>query len=267
MLNIYSDHSYRVYDIESGIIISSFRNFHIRKNGKLIRGVKWRTAKAKELFSYLLHKDHYVSKNELTNLFWKDYNQEKALHNLYCTIYQIKELIKSLNLDIEIINTANGYELYLNNIHHDVKVLENTLEIFTEVTDENYLLINKVLNLYTGDYLQDEDYDWKDNRSEQLRMIYISTVHKMMEYYENNEKYMQAIMLGLKSQKLYPYLQSNYLMLMNLYDKVGDYYNVEKQYNLLKNLLHAEYNKVPNQLVRDWYINWKFDRVILHDDE
>lgn len=245
--------------------INLFKQFHISKNNEEINNIKWRTSKSKELFIYLVqHEGEIVRKDILVEMLWPDLDTEHAYENLYTTIYNIRKTIKNVNLDIEIINMDHGYELKLNNVTCDVKEWENGIKKLNElllhanITNKNEIIDNykKIMKLYKGDYLAEETYIWAENEQERIRILFIDTAKKMIDYLSSIEEYTEAILLSLQLQDLYPYLDYSYFKLMQLYDEFGEIYNVERQYKKLIEMLNQEFNIKPNQAIQSWYHNW-----------
>lgn len=84
--------------------------------------VKWRTAKSKDIFAYLLHHQNCkVGKYTLIEIHWPSIGDREAYARLYTAIYYIRAKINTMKLPIELINTTQGYELKLKDILIDVE--------------------------------------------------------------------------------------------------------------------------------------------------
>lgn len=92
--------------------------------------IKWRTAKGRELFAYLLHHRHrMVSRSSLLDLLWSDFSPDKGMQQLYTAIYYIRYTLKQLKVtDIIIESGSNvdgyGYQLSLNSMILDCEQWE-----------------------------------------------------------------------------------------------------------------------------------------------
>lgn len=242
-------------------MICTFKYFHINEENSEVKNIKWRTSKAKELFIYLVqHESEIVRKDVLIELLWPELEVENAYENLYTTIYHVRKTLEDIEVDVEIISSVHGYELNLKNIRHDVSDwLQGVQKINQQLLNDSDNLLpyyKKVMKLYKGDYLAEETYVWKENEQERLRVIFIDTAKKMIDYLVEKEENTEAILLSLQLQDLYPYLDYSYFMLMKLYAQSGDMYNVERQYNRLKQVLKEEFNAKPNKSIKYWYQNW-----------
>ncbi|MEJ8776306.1 hypothetical protein [Pseudogracilibacillus sp. ICA-222130] len=247
MIDLYTG----VKRFQEGKMIRTFKTLQFMEDGDVIKDVNWRTIKAKELFCYLLqHKS--ASKEELTTMLWPEYDETKAMQNLYTTIYQIKSMLKSIDFNIDITNTVGRYEMILHDVAVDLHIFESVFDNFESLTDENYRYYDKLMKYYTGDYLKEENFSWKANKNEQLKILYITMINTMIEHLKVEHNYFDALLLALTIQKHYPTFQNNYLVLMQLYDAIGEHDNVRMQYANLTKIL----GRKPNNYITKWYGNW-----------
>lgn len=206
-----------------------------------MKNVKWRTAKARELFVYLVQNhEEFVRKDILIELLWSDLKIDNAYDNLYSTIYHIRKTLEAISVNIDIISTVHGYELQFNDVKYDVEIWGSGLGQLENLSKETYFDCQEIMKLYTGDYLVEETYVWKENEQERLRVLYIAKSKDIIDYLIGQEKYTEAILQALHLQRMYPYMDYSYFMLMQLYDEFGDLYNVERQYNKLKRILEED---------------------------
>lgn len=259
----YFKHKYAI-DTKKTCTVCCFKNLHFMSSDNEIIPVKWRTTKTKELFALLIHhrSETLVRKDVLIDLLWPEESVDRAYENLYSTIYQIRRTLKSINVNIEIISKQNGYAVHLNDIKCDVDEWLDGIQNIPIITDENLESALELTRQYRDDYLVDESYIWAENEQERLRILYQTFSNKILQYLYNKESYITGILLALKNQKMNPYLVDSYFYLMKTYDKLGDIYNVERQYLKLVNMYKSEFNTVPPRFVIDWYKNWIEKQVI-----
>ncbi len=222
--------------------------------------VHWRTSKARELFSFLLqHRQNPVRKDVLLDLLWPEFDESKGLAQLYAAIYQIRKTLKKININITISSIENSYMLELNDTLIDVDEWERGMEELSVVKGDNLPQFRSLLSLslYIGDYLSEEGYLWAESERERLRILWLHYIKDLADFFISKEKYTDAILLYQRVQILHPYVDSSYFILMKLYDLIGDRHSVTQQYNNLRNMLKDEYDINPNDVIEDWYENWK----------
>lgn len=240
-----------------------FKYFHIKKAGNNILNIKWRTAKARELLIYLIqHYGEIVRKDVLVELLWPDASVDKAYDNLYASIYYIRKLLSELHIGIHIHTHVNGYEIEFHNVTCDViefnQLFEEIMSDIRQEVDKQVLIhkFNRLKQLYSGEYLEEESYVWKEHLKEKCRVQFLSIARKINQLFIEQEDVTNAILLSLDIQKLYPYMDYSYFTLMKLYSEYGDMENVERQYMKLKTMLYDEFNTEPNEAIKMWYQNW-----------
>lgn len=220
--------------------------------------VNWRTSKARELFAFLVHhRGQFVRKDIILEHFWADSTIKNAYAQLYSTIYQIRKSLATVDFNIKIISSDNSYKLELNDVVTDVDLWKKDLEEIPFVTKENIKRHKELLELYRGDYFEEEGYLWAENEKNRLHVDWLDHLMKIADYYINIEKYGEAIILYLKMQKILPYKEESYFKLMKLYHTFGDRYSVMDQYKRLKGMLNEEYGTEPSQEIEQWFKEWE----------
>lgn len=160
----------------------------IRRPNSEIAYLKWRTTKAQELFAYLLHnRGQMVSRESLFRLLWPEFDTERAAAQLYNTIYTIRAVLKSEGFDLTIAKggPAAGYRLDLGTVRLDVDLWERSLLALPSLSRENASRYETVLNKYTGDYLQDSDYNWALEERLRLRALWLDNAYRLAGFYHS----------------------------------------------------------------------------------
>lgn len=238
-------------------MVCLFNYFHFKENGKEIKNIKWRTAKTKELFIYLAHnRKEVVRKDVIIDLLWPDSDLDNAYSQLYSSIYHLRKVFRQLDFNIEIISTDNGYEIDFNGIPVDVDIWEEKINEMSELNLDDREFYKEVLDIYQGDYLGEETYLWKENERERLRVLYFYHTERLIDFLTKSNKNFEAILIALRVQKHYPFLEDSYFWLMQLYNALGNTYSVEDQYNKLSEMLKEELGIEPRREIREWYIKW-----------
>lgn len=250
---------------ESYPMVCCFHNLHFIYYGNDFQEieVKWRTAKTKELFAYLIHhRNQSIRKDALLELFWNQEDLKSRYSQLYTAIYQIRKMLQSIGFNITISSLEKSYRLELNEVLLDVDVWEKGIEgDIHNVSRNRFLKQKKILDLYKGDFLGEEDYIWAENERKRLRALWLSHVKKIADYLIYNKYYYEAIALYLRVQKIIPFKDESYFILMQLYDVLGDRYSVQEQYDKLIQMLKDEYEATPDESIQQWYLQWKVKQI------
>nr|WP_285890438.1 BTAD domain-containing putative transcriptional regulator [Halalkalibacter oceani] len=225
--------------------------------------MKWRTAKAQELFAFLLHHHgKYVERGTLLDLLWPDFDVDRALQQLYTTVYHIRQALQQAGLTEITIRSGRelggSYRLELGgSIQLDYLEWEEQLKRIKEPAPHTIRDYEKLLFAYEEDYLGVYDYMWAEAKREKLRRLWRQNYEKMIRYYEEKGDYEAAIPLAERMQELFPLEEDSYFELMRCYDAVGSETDVEEQYQLLLSRFKRELELQPSEVVLVWYKQWK----------
>ncbi|GAA0355617.1 response regulator [Bacillus horti] len=222
-----------------------------------IQKIFWRTAKAQELFAYLIHYRHkHVRKEEILELLWPDMKLDRASSLLHTTIYQVRKTIQEHGLHVAIKYKDEGYYLEKEDLIFDVDEWERGLGGLGEVTDTSIEQHQQLTELYRGDYLQDCPYIWKEAEQERLRLLWLEHIKKIVAYYVQQQRYTDAIPYYNQMKELHPYLEEGYFGLMKMNAALGYQAEVKKNFDKLVLRFQEDLGVQPKREVLDWYMEW-----------
>ncbi len=200
----------------------------------------WRTAKAAELFAFLVHyKGKLVHKNKIIEALWPDIDPKKASMLLHTSIYSIRKMLKSMGIDGCVIYRNSCYLFDPEKFYFDTDAFEEILEL-TDINEENIHIAEKIFDLYKGDYFGGEDYVWAEVERERYFEGYIRILNMVSEYYESKQLYSEAekyLKLIIQENAL---LDEIHKRLMKLYMKIGDYTSLKEHYNKVQKIYREE---------------------------
>lgn len=244
---------------DKDILIQCFNQLKVKHSQGESEALKWRTTKAQELFSFLIHnRGKIVNRETIIDLLWPSNQQPKSTQQLYTTIYHIRRTLKQYGLEsISIVSGNGGYTLSVEKIQFDTEVWEHHLHRLEPITAKNALDHEKVFYDYTGDYLGSYGYLWAEGEKERLRRLWLNHGIRLSSFYHKAGNNEDAIKICQRMQQMYPDLEESYFELMKIYASMNKLTAVEEQYRMLYSLLSRELNLAPNQVITNWYENWK----------
>lgn len=135
------------YILDKGITISLLNGFKIWKNGNLLDSKEWKSAKARELFIYIvINGINGVSINKIHDLFWPNVNLESARNSRAVAISRIRKIIAPyeylLISDNEKIKFINDKELFID-FRNMIKILERPFTIESKSLDDPIMIYGK----------------------------------------------------------------------------------------------------------------------------
>ena len=192
--------------------------FQIETDNMQYTAIKWRTAKAEELFLYLLHhKGNTIRKEEILEMLWGDTNNERASAQLYTTIYYIRKNILPYSEHFTIKSVQNGYQLLTSNIKTDIYEWESQALSAPAVNRDTINLHERIMRLYTGDYLESRTYPWAEGERFRLAQIWVDRARNIASYFINEDNIEKAVYWLDKIVNMRPEDEHASFLLMKIY--------------------------------------------------
>ncbi|WP_405153567.1 response regulator [Paenibacillus sp. FSL K6-0108] len=225
--------------------------------------MQWRTFKAQELFLYLLqHRGQLVRKSFIVDLLWSNTDIDKAYSQLYTTIYHIRKSLTPYEKRFQIKSANEGYLLELDHISLDVSIWDTSSRTI-DVSKDNLEFYLEKLSSYTGEYLQDYDYWWAEGERHRLKQLWLNTALSVGQWYEDQQRYSDALTTYLQIHHLYPLEEKSLFALMKLYDKMGEPQKTMECYQEHTAQLKEEYDIPPGNDIQLWFKEWKKKKLPL----
>ncbi|MBD2868156.1 response regulator [Paenibacillus arenilitoris] len=233
--------------------ILAFRRLDFRGGGQSGARLKWRTAKAQELFAYMLHqKGKWIDKDVILDLLWPDYPPDKATTHLHTSVYQIRKLLKEWEIDAAVEYAQEGYRLNADHLTTDVELFEQGLAEPHKAGGRRQPYAD-VLRLYAGPYLEEHDYAWAKPRREQLRQKYVDFVLAAAQTEAAAGRHANAVPLLLDAQEKDPYSEVICRKLMTVYADLRDDNALQSCYASFCRLIEQELGIEPEPRTKQTY--------------
>lgn len=206
----------------------------------------WRTAKAKELFAYMLYRrGHPVRKEALLELLWPDADEKKGYAQMYTTIYRIRKSLETSGIQIDLQNIGDGYLLHADNLAIDITDWEKRLRDAGDVSGANEPLHEAVFETYPGGYLAEHAYMWSE--SERQRLSNVRYLHglKLCGHWAAEAQGKKAADAYERLLIEFPYAEEIYEALIALYEREGFPSLAQRKYEELEKMLREEYGEEP----------------------
>ncbi|MBL6010663.1 transcriptional regulator [Bacillus halotolerans] len=225
---------------EAHYLIQCFGNlqFHqILKGVKTNISVKWRTSKAREIYTFLLHNQgRVVSKDSLIDLFWPHYDVTKASTQLYSTIYQIRKVISQIPFSQTIEKTETGYILRLSGAKIDVVEWEQSLKEAPSLNTATLHLHMDMFMSYQNHYLMEHGYLWAEPEKARLAQLWLGKAYELIDYLIRERNDHQAMDICLQAEKIEPFDHNIMQFKLKLFNKNGKIEEAIKEYQRYKQI-------------------------------
>lgn len=215
--------------------------------------IKWRTDKTKELFAYLLmNAGIELSKDRIIDTLWRDIDVERATKQLHNGIYYIRKTIEEYGIDRELVNISGNYCLKLGIVNFD-KFAWDELKS-RPVTDRTF---QEVEEIYTGDYLQDVDWNWSDSDRDKYMNDFVGMLINCANHYMLEKSYAKSEECLYRAYFKDPYDDKISLQLMKLYVDSSQNIKAIKHFEKYAEVLKADLKIKPPKDILELYASIK----------
>ncbi len=227
----------------------------------LLSSFKWRTAKAEELFAYLVHhRGRTVSRDKLIEAIWPDIDLQKAAVQLYTAVYQMRQGLKKAGVPITVENVRleEGYRIPAEQIRLESEEWQLRLKEWQELPDRKDQVdqLKNLVEQYEGDYLGDYDYPWAEEENERLRNMWTLYALQAMELLIAAKRCREAVMTGSKILRSQPYCEEAHFLLLQAYHGMGDLSSVMRHYRETEEMFRLELGIGLQAQIVEWYNKW-----------
>jgi len=227
-LSIHVERNNQIDEVERTLFANAMGSFKLVDHEQKI--VKWRTRKVQELFVFLWHhRGNPVHKARVVEELWPEMDTMKAVGLMHTTIYQIRKTLKDLGFD-KAIELVNEHYLLTSPILSDVEQIEKIVDS-DQITAEN---IEKILDLFCGDYLAEENYQWAIQTQQELKQEIFNFLEKFV--LEESRKLEYPLLVQQCLEKMVEFDEYNEVYLLRLIDFYGEMKNIQKLITLYQTI-------------------------------
>jgi len=216
--------------------------------------IKWRTAKAEELFAFMLmNLNEEVSKWKICEALWPYYNPEKVAMYLHTTIYKMKKVLASANIKFNFSFINGRYKLELPGIYTDTAEFDAAAGANDLLSEDSIERYEKAFLLYKGDYFEGNDYPWALSKMEEYAKKYSNLASALVKYFMDKSEYAAAEKILHKILVRFPLDDDFNEMLLQLYYIKKDRVALATHYNTIKKLYMTELGIEPSSAMQSLY--------------
>lgn len=254
----------KVEESLSPVVVCCFGSLNFkRKRSSRPINIRWRTRKTEELFAYLiLNHGQNIRKDFLVELLWSHIDWQQGVSQLYSAIYQIRQTLNKLQVNITIESSNQYYILHLNGVELDIEKWEHIIDHLPPINDQTIDKHIQTIYTYKGDIFRDLGYIWAKKEKMRLRETWLYHIEQVTKYLFKHGQYVQMINIYHHVQDVYPIGTESYEMLMKLYAYMNNYRAVILQFESLKEMLQSEFDIEPSDDIQHWYKKWCNNRAV-----
>lgn len=151
--------------------IKTFGGFTLFTSDSMKHVVKMRTKKERELFAFILEAgDQGVSKEQIFNAIWAESDSENIKRLIGVNLSQIKKDLESIGIENAILCNKKRYRICRDELICDFEVFEYLSAKID--SDAPFEQVEKLLSIYTGEYLSDFEAHWAIPKRLKFKKMY-----------------------------------------------------------------------------------------------
>ena len=222
-----------------------FGAFRICVGGKEI---KFRTAKAEELLACLIDCcGEPIHRNRITDLFWSDYDGDRALVLFNTTLHYLKKAFLNHGVKLKVHHSRGAYSLDMKQVVCDAIEFENTIKSADGISGQNICKYEEAIKLYKGNYLEQNEYEWCIQKRQLFTEKYSRLVLAVAEYYAGRNTQQHATEILMAALVYDPLNKQLNYQLLKILSGEKDRVSLIKHYNHYRGRLSAEYGEEPDE--------------------
>lgn len=226
------------------------------------------THSVQALLAYLLlqpRRSH--SRDALAGLFWGEHRQDQARSCLSTTLRRLRGILEPARVPCgTYLVTTTSSEVSFNWASEhwlDVAAFEEQTSRVLALPGEAMTMVKvhelqAAVQLYTGELLEGFYADWALRERERLRALYLSSLQRLMEYYQQHGMYAESLTCGQRILQSDPLREDIHRALMRLHSGQGQRALAVRQYEVCRDLLAAELGILPLEETQTLYTRIMF---------
>lgn len=235
-------------------VVHCFHDFEaFSKNSEKIP-LKFPTRQAKEMFAYLIcHYEKVVTREELIRNIFGSKMDKKTVSLLHVTAYSLRRALEDAQICRDTIKIIGSYMLEAADGVCDYIDFSKFIEKNPYIDASNIKKAQAVVGLYSGAYLQSEDYLWAEEIRTELELQYEKLVLKMVDYYYTTDEFEKTERLLITMIQYNPLSESGNRSLLELYMRQEDRKKFKEQYKVYIQILNDELQIKPDRKFTAFY--------------
>ncbi|MBI4288050.1 MAG: tetratricopeptide repeat protein [Chloroflexi bacterium] len=191
-------------------------------NSKLVPESAWRSAKAKEMFFFLLCCNGRANKEQILGSLWPDVSPAKGKSLIHSNLYRLRRAL----FDSVVLNRDGAYGVNpAVTVWFDLRQFEDYLASGRKKVapdQDKVACLETAIDMYKGPFLRDLYSDWVETRRRDLEEQYLHGLTSLADIYERTGRHSDAIGALEKSIATDPYSSDAYYDLARCYLATGD---------------------------------------------
>lgn len=242
----------RVLVKRNNVRVVCFGRFSVLAESDEGSEIKWRTAKAEELFAFLVHHaGQPVSRDKIIDSLWEDLDAERAVAHFHTTMHYIRKNLSNSGIEGLIQHDKGFYKVDIDKIDCDFYEFDRlALTTASPIAAGSIRFFENVVSMYRGGYLEGHSYPWAEQMSRSVEEKYVGLLLQLHDWYLREGHFPTGAEILKKALKCDPLNEEIHAKLIHVYLRMNNQIAAMKQYDALRRKLKATYGVEPREAVK-----------------
>jgi two-component SAPR family response regulator len=206
--------------------------------------IRWKTAKAEELFALLIHYQGRVKpKESFIDTLWPELEPEKSANLFRVTCTYLRSALAEKGFSDILVREFDGYKINTELIDCDLfRFRLDTRSVSSLETGK----LNELSNLYSGEYLEGKPYDWAVGTRAQLESDFKKVQYCLSDAYCTSGCGDKALEVLERALRYDPCEEETVMRIVNIKLQKGDHSSAVKTYRKFEKMLMEELGIAPS---------------------
>lgn len=228
---------------KSPLLVRCFGGFSVFAEDENTLAIRWKTAKAEELFALLIHyKGRAKPKEYLIDMLWPELEPQKSANLFRVTCTYLRSALAEKGFSDILVREYDGYKINTELIDCDLFRFSLFIRSVSSLEIEK---LNDLSDLYSGEYLEGKLYDWAVGMRAQLESDFKKAQHYLADTYCASgcgDKALEVLERVLTHD---PCDEETVMRIVNIKLRKGDHSAAIKTYRKFKKTLMEELGVAP----------------------
>ncbi len=225
------------------LFVRCFGQFSVSAQAQDTPAIRWKTAKAEELFALLIHhQGRAKSREHLTETLWPELDPKKSANLFRVTCTYLRTTLAELGFPKLLLRELDGYRL-------NTGLIECDLFRFNAGAGGAQSM-EAVAALYSGEYLEGKAYDWAAAAKAQLEADFKRMQYSLADGYMGGGRTDKACEAMERILLYDPCEEAAVVRILQAKLGAGDRAAAVKAYNRYERALKAELGLAPSERLR-----------------
>lgn len=226
------------------LFVRCFGRFSVFSDDEDASAIRWKTAKAEELFALLIFfQGRAKSREGLIDTLWPELEPEKSANLFRVTCTYLRSTLAEKGFSDILIREFDGYKINTEMLDCDLFRFRLEVRSISSIEIER---LNSLSKLYSGEYLEGKLYDWAVGTRTHLESDFKRVQYCLADTY-CTRGCDDAALEALERVLIYdPYDEETVIRIVNIKLRKGDYSSAVKTYRAFEKVLQEELGITPS---------------------